>query len=104
MSVLDVDRIDDLATANMSKTLIMLISDHLDWSDEYGYLIALQNKINSYISFVEEKQYLQIEQFGKHFENFVIEIAFKFSPMENCLKFISSAEKQIMNLKISIQC
>ena len=49
MSVLDSGTIDGMATDENGKALILLISDHLDWKNEYDHLLRLQEKINSYI-------------------------------------------------------
>lgn len=103
MSILESDRLDGLAITNNENTLAMLISDHLDFENEHEHLFALQNKINSYIAFIEEKQYMQIENFNKSFEDFIIEIAFKFSPTENCIKFLNAVQNQLAELKINIQ-
>ena len=57
MSVLDSGTIDGMATDENGKALILLISDHLDWKNEYDHLLRLQEKINSYITFCEEHQW-----------------------------------------------
>lgn len=46
MSVLNSDVLDGVAHNNGE--LVMLISDHLDWSNEGEHLLALQDKINAY--------------------------------------------------------
>ena len=46
-----------MATDENGKALILLISDHLDWKNEYDHLLRLQEKINSYITFCEEHQW-----------------------------------------------
>ena len=53
MSVLD----NGMATDENGKALILLISDHIDWKNEYDHLLRLQEKINSYITFCEEHQW-----------------------------------------------
>ena len=55
MSILDKNVIDGLAYEN--ETIIMEIYDHLDWREEYYHLSALQDKINSYLAYIESKQY-----------------------------------------------
>lgn len=55
MSVLNSDVLDGVAHNNGE--LVMLISDHLDWSNEGEHLLALQDKINAYIAFWETMQY-----------------------------------------------
>lgn len=44
MAVTDKDIIDSVGIDFDGKTLILLISDHLDWQDEYEHLIILQKK------------------------------------------------------------
>ena len=41
MSVLDSGTIDGMATDENGKALILLISDHLDWKNEYDHLLEL---------------------------------------------------------------
>ena len=40
----------------------MLLSDGMDWTNEYNHLILLQEKINHYIAYIESKQYLKYLQ------------------------------------------
>jgi len=42
------------------KGLRLLITDHLEWSDEVNHLLVLQEKINAYIGFCENHQYNQV--------------------------------------------
>ena len=55
MSVVDNKTVDGVALTDDKKGIILLITDHLEWKDEYQHLIMLQAKINAYISFLEEK-------------------------------------------------
>ena len=56
MSVVDNKMVDGAGLTD-DKGIILLITDHVDWSDEYQHLVMLQEKINAYITFLEEKQY-----------------------------------------------
>lgn len=103
MSVMESRQVDGIATTEGNKTLVLLITDHLDWNDEYNHLIILQDKINSYIEFIELGQYRDIEQYkGLNIKKFVIEISFKNEPTEKCLKFISSVNNQLNKLNIIV--
>ena len=62
LSVVDNKTVDGVALTDDKKGIILLITDHLEWKDEYQHLIMLQAKINAYISFLEEKQYEDIYQ------------------------------------------
>ena len=103
MSVMESRQVDGIATTEGNKTLVLLITDHLDWNDEYNHLIILQDKINSYIEFIELGQFRDIEQYkGLNIKKFVIEISFKNEPTEKCLKFISSVNNQLNKLNIIV--
>jgi len=103
MSVLDKDKIDAIALERDKQGLILLISDHLDWLNEYKHLLILQDKINSYITFLEEKQYERMEKF-RNVSYAVIEIHFLVAPTENCIRFLQRIQDQVGEMGIRIQC
>jgi hypothetical protein len=71
--ITETDKIDGIAVDKKNNALVLLISDHLDWNDEYNHLITLQDKINAYISFIETEQYKENYP-DKSFDCFIIEI------------------------------
>jgi hypothetical protein len=97
MSVLDFDKVDGVAIMKDGSTLAMLISDHLDWTNEYDHLIKLQKKINAYISFIENNQYEKIYPAHK-FASFQIEIHFQYDPTQSCQKFIETVNNQLCEI------
>lgn len=101
MSVLEIDKIDGIGIHSNEDELVILITDHVDWRSEYNHLLQLQNKINAYISFIENKQYLKIYQ-NRNFNKFCIEIHFKYNVSENCRKFIETTNNQLEELKIHV--
>jgi hypothetical protein len=58
MSVLDSDRVDFVASKGAVVQLVM--TDHLSWDDVEEHMLALQDKINAYIAFVESGQIDQV--------------------------------------------
>lgn len=56
MSAVDNGTIDAVVLADDRKGIVLLITNHLEWKDEYQHLMMLQKKINVYISFIAEKQ------------------------------------------------
>jgi hypothetical protein len=52
----DTRAIDIIATKPGSSEVRLIIADHLDWSSIEAHAIALQEKINSYLAFVESGQ------------------------------------------------
>ena len=51
MSVVDNKTVDGVTLTDDKKGIILLITDHLEWKDEYQHLIMLQAKINAYRDF-----------------------------------------------------
>ena len=51
--------IDGIAYDENDLKLVLLLADGMDWHDEKNHLLLLQEKINNYIAYIEEKQYLQ---------------------------------------------
>lgn len=103
MSVVDIDKVDGIGIRNDGTELALLITDHLDWANEYAHLVQLQNKINSYVNFIESKQYEEI--YPEHqFTSFRIEIHFQNEPIQKCVKFIDTVNKQLHENRIIIEC
>lgn len=82
--------------------IILLITDHVDWSDEYQHLVMLQEKINVYITFHDEKQYEEIYK-EEEIAYGVIEIHFLHNLTVNAEKFLQSVQNQVAELGIRIQ-
>ncbi len=56
MSILESNKIDTIGIDKESGEVILTISDHLDWSDSLNHVEMLQEKLNSYIEFIESGQ------------------------------------------------
>ena len=102
MSVIDNKTVDGVALTDDKKGIILLITDHVDWSDEYQHLVMLQEKINVYITFLEEKQYEEIYK-GEEISYGVIEIHFLHNLTVNAEKFLESVQDQISEIGVKIQ-
>ena len=101
MSVLDKDKIDGLAYDKTEEALVMLITDHLDWNDEYSHLISLQDKINSYVNFCETKQYE--DKFShESIKMAVIDVHSLHEPTENGMHFLQRVQNQLGELGFMI--
>ncbi|MGC5325414.1 DUF6572 domain-containing protein [Brevibacillus sp. SYSU BS000544] len=102
--------IDLIGIDNQTGNCILTISDHLDWEDELFHLYLLQEKLNSYLAFVESGEIFETysqakgrnisfmiyfahdlpeiaEQFLKKAQHFVTEAGF-----ELCFKVFPSTE------------
>lgn len=52
MSV-DQTQVIDVVSRDPQGTIVLSISDHLDWNDTQQHLLILQEKINTYLSFLD---------------------------------------------------
>lgn len=93
MSVEDKNKIDAIST-NKQSQVVLTISDHLEWNDNNEHLIILQDKVNSYMDFVESGQIYESypSAVGK---NIIIQIVFKFLPNKKGEEFLGKIEKII---------
>src|SRR5262245_44347869 len=53
MTIADPNTIDLLATKPGSSEVQLIVTDHLDWDDVAAHCRLLQDKLNSYIGFIE---------------------------------------------------
>ena len=102
MSVVDTEKIDSMGIKLGDSTcLCLLISDHVDWDDEYFHLLLLQEKINAYLDFITEEQYH--DQFPNNkFQSFEIVIYFTEEIPENCFKFLLAVESKLKSMNLCI--
>ena len=95
MSILEENVIDSASIEN--GILILTISDHLKWDNEHLFL--LQEKINSYIQYIESGQIF--EDFGESsYETIEIQLIYKYKPNENYRKFLYCLEGALLKLKL----
>jgi len=103
MSILDKGTVDGMAPDKAGKGIRLLIADHLDWSNEYEHLLALQEKINAYIAFCEDHQYEQIYK-DIAVEYAIFEIHFKQEPTKAAMNFLEQVGRQLNEMGIAIEC
>jgi hypothetical protein len=72
----------------------LTIVDSLEWSDEDEHLLLLQEKINTYLSFIESGEIYSTYSPSID-KNFEISIRFKNSYPENCERFLIQASQII---------
>ena len=102
MSVLNKEVIDGMAVDTNENALRLLISDELDWNDEYNHLINLQEKINNYVAFWETKQYKQT--YDVELTHAIIEIHFMFDITENAEAFLNQVQNLLSDIRMVIEC
>lgn len=102
MSVLDRGKIDGIGLNKEGDSVVLMISDHLDWSDEYEHLVSLQDKINDYLGFVESGQVNEV--YSKvNVNGYTIIIYFKHNPTQKCREFINSVSQMLSVNGVSLE-
>jgi len=101
MSIENTNVVDGIALINEKDTLILLIADHLNWDEESKHLLLLQDKINAYLEFIDDEQYVSIYP-ETHIEDFEIEIHFKNMIINKCEKFLEVVNNQIKEMGVTI--
>ena len=105
-TILDTKQIDAIGFSKDGRTEMLLLLDHLDWTREYEHLKLLQEKMNSYLWFVESGQAETKRPkrvIPRAVKLFVIDIRFQHQPTDNCIKFLDAARRQAAELKTEIQ-
>ncbi len=88
MSVEDTDKID-ICRLGETGTVELFITDHLPWG-EPEHLLTLQNKLNSYLEFVESGQYRDHVEAPED-APVRIEIVMKYAPDSEAETFLFEA-------------
>lgn len=101
MSIADLDKVDAMGLSQDGKRLCLFIADLLNWEDEYVHLDILQDKINSYVSFLEGEQWKS--SFSQDLEGATIQIDFLYEITPNCEKFLQAVQDQLGQYCIEIK-
>lgn len=102
MAVTEKDVVDSVAYEN--DLLLLQLYDHLDFDGEFekDHMMMLQDKLNTYIWYIDSKQYRETYP-EKEFNNYLIKIFFVFEPSVLCRDFIIHVNKRLSNTKIKIE-
>jgi len=103
MSIIDKDKIDSIGIDKENGNVILGISDQLDWSNEYEHLIMLQDKINSYLNFIESGEIYESYPKAKD-RNIEIMIYAKYDITEKGEEFFNFAYNTIVESGFSLSC
>ncbi len=90
MTVENANTIDSIGVDKKTGDIVLKIFDHLGWEDEYKHLLILQDKINTYIRFLESGEVYEAYKNARG-RKFVISIDFASSPTVNAIKFLDTA-------------
>lgn len=89
-------KILDAVSIDKNKNVVLSISDHLEWDEGNEHLLILQNKINLYLTAIENGSLYEEYPDAKN-RDIVINIAAKFSPNNDGEIFLKRV-KETLNL------
>lgn len=103
MSVDQTDTVDVATIDSASGELWLTISDHLPWdSDEGNHLVLLQNKLNTYLRFIESGEVFKKRPDAKG-RTIVINLVGKFPLNQNANIFLRKARAEIEGAGFRLQ-
>jgi len=102
MSIDQAGKIDFIGTDEKSNSVILTISDHLDWDDSENHLLLLQKKLNNYLTFCESGEIFEIYPNAKG-KNLVIEIIGKQPLNQKGSDFLEEAKIIIKETNIKLR-
>ena len=102
MSIAQTDRIDILLQDDAGHG-VLVIADHLDWAefDEGDHLLLLQEKINTYLAFVDSGQLAKARPDWKNL-SIVIQVDAMYAPNKTALEFYRTAGKAVAEAGIAL--
>ena len=89
------DTIDGLAYEQDTSSLILLLTDGMDWSDMNRHLLLLQDKLNTYIWYIDSGQYKEKYPNVKSVE---LRVSFLFEEPEICRKLLERAKQVFVDV------
>ena len=90
LNIENTETIDSIAFEEDTNKLILCIWDGMDWTDEGNHMLLLQAKLNSYLRYIDTKQYYDNYQNTSSIE---IRIGFLFKEPQICIDFIEKLVK-----------
>jgi hypothetical protein len=104
MSIEQTKVIDAIGINNATDNVVLTISDHIDWSEEQtdNHLFLLQEKLNSYLSFIESGEIIDVYPNAKN-RKVTIDIVCKYPLSKQAQEFYQEVEKIIKNAGIEFK-
>ena len=94
MSIQDPKTVDFVSLGIEFDTALLVVSDHLEWTNTLEHQFALQEKLNAYLGFIESRElYLRFPKAnGKHVE---IRVIFQHEPDTSGKQFLQKVKGAI---------
>lgn len=102
MTIENVNIVDSIGTDLESKKVILTISDHLEWAND-EHLLLLQEKLNTYIQFVESGELR--ESYPVYEKSFNVEFSLicKHKPTEKSIDVLKKFQSALAEMNIEFK-
>ncbi len=95
MSIEQTDVVDSIGVQQESGEVFLTITDHLDWQDgNKDHLLLLQEKVNTYLAFVESGELLETYPDAKD-RGVVINIVGQYPLSDEARQFVNQASSVV---------
>jgi hypothetical protein len=102
MSIEQTKIIDAIGIDNVTNNVVLTISDHINWLEQTNnHLFLLQEKLNSYLSFIESGEIIDIYPNAKN-RKVIINVIYKYPLNNKAQEFYQKIEKIIRNSGIEL--
>ena len=99
MSVIDTDSIDAIGLEKEAQRVFLSIIDSLVWDADNVHLFTLQEKINTYLYFIESGELLKALPDSKGFD-IAIELMLKHMPTSEAITFFDKTSQILLEKNI----
>lgn len=99
MSVVDTDSIDAIGLDKEAKRVFLTIIDPLDWDRDNVHLFTLQEKINTYLHFIESGELASAMPDANGFD-IAIELILKHMPTDEAISFFDNTMQILFDKNI----
>jgi hypothetical protein len=94
MSVEEIESVDAIGISRATNEVTLVIADHLDWRDGHRHMLLLQEKLNTYLRFLESGEVYQAYPKARG-RRFVIEIVGQHDPTDAAKEFLAYVTRAI---------
>jgi CRP-like cAMP-binding protein len=103
MSITDTNSVDMIGTVAETNTVVLSISDHLKWDEREGeHLMLLQEKINTYLRFIESGEIFITFPNAKG-KSLAVRIYLQYEPSQMARDFLEKAVTVLYEAGIELQ-
>lgn len=100
MTIEQADKVDAMGIDAGKGEVVLMISDHLEWSDQTAHFSMLEQKLGSYINFAQSGQLEQALPEAKGMPT-RIKLVHQFSPPVDAKSILDSIARQLSEMNFA---